>query len=56
MVIEFRCLDCGRHVVSYHGEVGIAHCSSCAWITENVPPEHQADARERLGVPLAREA
>ena len=54
-VIGFRCLDCGRRVISYCGEVGTTHCSSCAWITENVPPEHQADARERLGVPLARE-
>jgi hypothetical protein len=54
-MIEFRCLDCGRRVISYDGEPGVTHCSSCAWITAHVPPEHQTDARERLGVPLARE-
>ena len=27
-MIEFRCLDCGRRVISYYGEPGIAHCAS----------------------------
>jgi hypothetical protein len=52
---EFVCRDCGRHVVSYCCPVLDRRCASCFWIVWNIPDEHQADARERLGVPLARE-
>jgi hypothetical protein len=52
MTYEFRCLDCDLRVVSYDGKDESARCASCCWIGENVPPEHQEAARERLGVPL----
>jgi hypothetical protein len=53
--IEYDCADCGRHIVAF-GFFGAAEagqrCNSCQWVRENIPPEHQAIIRERLGVPL----
>lgn len=49
---EYECRDCGRHVVAFGFNTQIERCNSCAWIRANVPPEHQPDARDRLGVPL----
>ena len=52
--IEFDCCDCGRAVVGF-GYQRVPEnrlCWSCDWIREFLPPEHQAAARERMGVPL----
>jgi hypothetical protein len=54
MTIEFDCVDCGRHVVSFGYDPPDRRCASCAWVRDYVAPEHQDDARERLGVPLKR--
>jgi hypothetical protein len=51
-MVEFQCLDCGQRVYRYADQAVEPRCASCCWIRENVPPEYQADARERLGVPL----
>jgi len=54
--IEYDCADCGQHVFAFgffgEAEAG-KRCNSCQWIVDNVAPEHQGDARQRLGVPLA---
>jgi DNA-directed RNA polymerase subunit RPC12/RpoP len=59
-MIEYDCADCGQHVAFtvVAGFFDVAEegkrCNSCQWIRDNVAPEHHGDARERLGVPLAR--
>lgn len=54
---EFVCADCGRHVVGFTlaPPAEPPRCASCDWIVRNLPPEHHAAARERLGVPLIEE-
>jgi hypothetical protein len=52
--IEFDCCDCGRHVLVFGFHIQVERCNSCYWISENVAPEHQTDARDRLGVPLVQ--
>jgi predicted RNA-binding Zn-ribbon protein involved in translation (DUF1610 family) len=52
--IEFDCCDCGRHVIAWGHHVQRERCNSCFWITQNIAPEQQPEARERLGVPLKR--
>ena len=51
--VEFDCVDCGRHVWSVGYDAQIARCNSCDWIRQHIPPEEQAEVRERLGVPLS---
>jgi len=51
---EFVCGDCGGRVLSYINAVVDDRCATCCWIRENIPTEHQEDARERLGVPLLK--
>jgi hypothetical protein len=54
-MIEYTCQDCGHRVISYvfSSPAEAALCASCHWVRSHIPPQHQADARERLGVPLA---
>jgi hypothetical protein len=50
--VEFDCVDCGRHIVSWVGCGDRCRCYVCAWVIENIPPEEHAVVRERLGVPI----
>ena len=49
--LEFDCIDCGRHVVSWFASSD-ARCCVCGWVVENIPIGERPAVRERLGVPL----
>jgi hypothetical protein len=50
--MEFDCADCGRHVLCFGYTIAPLICSSCEWVRAWIPPEQQAETRQRMGVPL----
>lgn len=44
--VEFDCIDCGQHVVTFGYIVQRERCASCEWITANVAPEHPGRCAE----------